>query len=124
MKIMSTTPSQAPNDEAMKIIINAGKGRTDTYAALSAVAEGDFRRAGELLESADKSVSEAHVVHTDRIQQEASGESTAYSMLFTHAEDTLMTAYGELRLVRKMLPIFENYETRLRALEEREVAQP
>lgn len=41
-----------------------------------------------------------------------------YSMLFTHAQDTLMTAYGEFRLVKKLSPLYkQSFDDRIRALE-------
>ena len=33
------------------------------------------------------------------------GEEVEYSLLFTHAQDTLMTISAELHMVKKMMPI-------------------
>ena len=105
--------------QAMRIIIDAGKGRTSTYAALTAIAERRLEESARLLEAADESIQSAHVAHTEVIQHEAAGHAMEYSMLFSHAEDTLMGAYGEARLVKKLLPIFEQYERRITELEQR-----
>ena len=51
-------------------------------------------------------------------EAKARGVELGYSMLFTHAQDTLMTAYSEFRLVKKLLPTLEKFDARLRALED------
>ena len=47
----------------------------------------------------------AHKVQTATIQAQAAGEEVEYSLLFTHAQDTLMTISAELHMVKKMMPI-------------------
>jgi len=47
----------------------------------------------------------AHNAQTEVIQNQVSGENTEYSLLFVHAQDTLMTITTELRMVQKMIPI-------------------
>ena len=41
----------------------------------------------------------------DKIQSQVSGESMEYSLLFVHAQDTVMTITTELRMTQKLLPI-------------------
>jgi PTS system cellobiose-specific IIA component len=62
-------------------------------------------------------VREAHTIHTDCIQASAAGEPLPYSMLFTHAQDTLMTVNSEFRLVRKLAAVFAALDARLAAVE-------
>ncbi|MDF1487549.1 PTS lactose/cellobiose transporter subunit IIA [Tessaracoccus caeni] len=102
---------------AMQIIIKSGEGRSNTYRAIDAVHAGDFAKAAELIKEANQGIKAAHIVHTEMIQSEAGGEEFGYSMLFSHAQDTLMTAYSEFRLVKKLLPTLESFDARLRALE-------
>ena len=47
------------------------------------------------------------------------GETQTYSLLFAHAQDTLMTVYSEIHMTKQLLQIFEGYEQRIRALEEK-----
>ena len=102
---------------AMQIIINAGDARKLSFEAADAIAEGDFTTATGLLDQAQIKVREAHRQHTDCIQAAAAGEDMPYSMLFTHAQDTLMTVNSEYRLVRKLSGVFERINSRLNALE-------
>jgi len=101
----------------MQIIINAGDARKLSFEAADAIAEGDFTTAVELLDQAQVKVREAHRQHTDCIQAAAAGEDLPYSMLFTHAQDTLMTVNSEYRLVRKLTAVFQRIDERLTALE-------
>jgi len=48
---------------------------------------------------------------------EAGGRTLPYAALFSHAQDTLMTTYSELRLTRRLLPVFRTLDDRIRALE-------
>ncbi|PHP53339.1 PTS lactose/cellobiose transporter subunit IIA [Actinomyces ruminis] len=104
-------------DASMQILIHSGDARRETYRAVEAMEQSEFAQATALLDAADGCIRQAHQVHTTLIQQEADGEQIAYAALFSHAQDTLMTAYSELRLVRKLLPVFRSQEERIRVLE-------
>ena len=55
-------------------------------------------------------ISEAHNAQTEMIQAEISGEETFQpSMLFNHAQDTLMTVMSEIHLTDKMISVFESF---------------
>jgi cellobiose PTS system EIIA component len=114
---MDTTNDGTLVGAAMQIIILAGDARRLTFEAGDAIAAADFPGAGELLDQAQAKVREAHTLHTDCIQASAAGEPLGYSMLFTHAQDTLMTTNSEFRLVKKLAAVFERVDARLCALE-------
>lgn len=90
---------------AMEVILNTGDGRTCIDQALDSLAEFDFDAAEEHLAQADAKILTAHKVQTATIQAQAAGEEVEYSLLFTHAQDTLMTISAELHMVKKMMPI-------------------
>lgn len=90
---------------AMEVILNTGDGRTYIDQALDSLAEFDFDAAEEHLAQADAKILTAHKVQTATIQAQAAGEEVEYSLLFTHAQDTLMTISAELHMVKKMMPI-------------------
>ena len=58
-------------------------------------------------------------MQTDAIQGETRGEESEYSLLFAHAQDTLMTIYSEINIAKQLLKIFKSYEARIAALEEK-----
>ena len=93
------------NMVAMNVILNAGDGRVLVDKALDCMAEFDFEGAEKNLEEADAKILKAHQSQTETIQRQAAGEDVEYSLLFTHAQDTLMTISSEYRIAKRMLPI-------------------
>ena len=87
------------NMVAMEVIMNAGDGRDKIDEALAAMAEGKLDEEEEAL------IVKAHNAQTEVIQSQVSGESMEYSLLFVHAQDTVMTITTELRMTQKLLPI-------------------
>ena len=103
---------------SMEIIISAGDARLFIHKALKAIAESNYALAAQEMESAKKKLTEAHKVHTNIIQSEARGEEIEYTVLFTHAQDTLMTINSEMELVKSLIKVFESQEERIKKLEE------
>lgn len=95
------------NSIAMSVILNAGDGREKIDQALEKMAAFKFDEAEALLDEAEKDVVKAHNAQTMIIQSQVSGENMEYSLLFIHAQDTVMTITTELRMAKKMLPIFK-----------------
>ena len=90
---------------AMNVIINAGDGRACVDKAMDVLAEFDFDAADAYLAEADEKILEAHKAQTEMIQRQAGGEEVEYSLLFVHAQDTLMTISAELHMAKKMMPV-------------------
>lgn len=109
--------NEAVVQSAMSIILHAGDARVACKQALDAIAEADFTKADEKLKEAQSKITEAHKVQTDAIQGETRGEEAEYSLLFAHAQDTLMTIYSEINIAKQLLKIFTAYEKRIAALE-------
>lgn len=106
-------------ENAMKIIMSAGDARVCNQKALDALAEFDVEKAKELLKEANKNITEAHKVQTDAIQGETRGEKAEYSLLFAHAQDTLMTIYSEINIAKQLVKLAEAVNKRIEALENR-----
>ncbi|HVI40524.1 MAG TPA: PTS lactose/cellobiose transporter subunit IIA [Anaerovoracaceae bacterium] len=102
---------------SMEIIMHAGDARLFVTQALNAIAVNDFELAAKKIKTAQKEMTEAHKIQTDMIQGEARGEGPGYSLLFTHAQDTLMTINSELILAKQLYKVFESFEKRIAKLE-------
>ena len=89
------------NMVAMEVIMNAGDGRDKIDEALAAMAEGKLDEVDKLLEEAEALIVKAHNAQTEVIQSQV----MEYSLLFIHAQDTVMTITTELRMTQKLLPI-------------------
>lgn len=104
---------------AMEIILHAGDARVACREAMEELAKFDIEAARAKMETAHQEITEAHRVQTDAIQGEVRGESKGYSLLFIHAQDTLMTINSEINITKQLIGVFDAYEARLKALEEK-----
>ncbi|WP_270235736.1 PTS lactose/cellobiose transporter subunit IIA [Streptococcus anginosus] len=104
---------------AMEIILHAGDARLKYKEALDQIALFNIEGGKEKLKEAQIEITKAHKVQTDAIQGEARGEQSEYSLLFAHAQDTLMTIYSEINIAKQLIKIFESYEKRIIKLENR-----
>lgn len=95
------------NQVAMEVILNASAGRDKVDEVVKLLNQGVVDRVDEMLANAEKLMLKAHQAQTSMIQRQAAGEDTEYSLLFIHAQDTLMTANSELRLVTNLLPLLK-----------------
>ncbi|WPC20210.1 PTS lactose/cellobiose transporter subunit IIA [Pediococcus inopinatus] len=91
----------------MDIIINAGDARAFIADALDNVGDFDYESAKKNIEKADAKLVIAHRLQTKKMQEEAEGKAIEYSVLFTHAQDTLMTIMTEYNLTKHLINVFE-----------------
>lgn len=98
---------------AMNILTHAGDARMLAKQALEAVQQFDFAKAEEVLAEAKKEITEAHSAQTEIIQNEARGVKYEYSMLFNHAQDTLMTINSEIELTTTLIATFHVFANRI-----------
>ena len=97
---------------AMQIVISAG----EAGKALDCVAAFDFAGAKEHMEEANNHICAAHNAQTEMIQSEIAGTETIQpSLLFNHAQDTLMTVMSEIHLSEKMIQVFESFYNKMNA---------
>lgn len=102
---------------SMDIILHAGDARLKLTEALKLIEKFDFKNAGNKLNESKKMIQKAHQTQTDTLQAEMRGEVEGHSLLFTHAQDTLMTIYSELNIANRLLKIMEAFHFRLEKLE-------
>lgn len=119
--------NEATVNSAMQIILHAGDARLACMQALDAIAVADLEKAKEKLKEAQVKITEAHRIQTDVIQEEmriamdeeCEDKPSEYSLLFAHAQDTLMTIYSEINIAKHLMKIYTAYEKRIAALEEK-----
>jgi PTS system cellobiose-specific IIA component len=92
---------------AMQIILHAGNGRTKAQEAIGHAKEKNFESARVCLKEAKDNIVMAHKSQTSIIQNEAAGKSYAPCLLFTHAQDHLMTISSEVSMTRDLIDLFE-----------------
>jgi len=104
-------------ESAMAIILNAGDARNYNKKALEEIAKFNYEEAKAQHAQAKEKIVLAHKVQTESIQEETRGKDSVYSLLFAHAQDTLMTVYSELNIGKELIDIFEAFDKRLGNIE-------
>lgn len=102
---------------AMTIILHAGDARSALRKVYEALAAGGVEAAHEALAVARDEIRQAHQAQTDLIQAEAAGVRHTLTLLFSHAQDTLMTINSEVITAGNLLAVFETLDRRISALE-------
>jgi|SRR5690625_4757345 len=103
---------------SMNIILHAGNAREQIMEVFERISENDFKQAKTILEEANENIKTAHRAQTDIIQGEARGNKQESSLLFAHAQDTLMTIKSEWNIANKLIKVFKGYDERISAIEE------
>lgn len=94
------------NEIAMKIILCAGDGRALMCEAMEALEKGEDSLVDSKMKEAKKKVTEAHNKQTDVIQRTVLADEFHPTLLFIHAQDTLMTINSELYLVGHLIRLY------------------
>lgn len=102
---------------SMEIILHAGNAKNSCAAVLQKLQASDYMGIDEHMKKAEEEILQAHKIHTEYLQKCIQEESNEFTLLLTHAQDTLMTANTEIDLTKCFVNCFFNIEKRLNALE-------
>ncbi|MDR0409014.1 MAG: PTS lactose/cellobiose transporter subunit IIA, partial [Spirochaetaceae bacterium] len=117
MEDKSTFSTDAMNALAMEIIMMAGDARLFITRAIQAAEAGNFAEIDRELAEAKKKLAAAHGMQTEIVQSEGNGKKLEHTLLFIHAQDTLMTIYSEMNMVKQLKAVFQRLDDRIAALE-------
>lgn len=87
---------------SMNIILYAGSARNIVREIGTKIGSNDLEGIDEMLKTANDEFVKAHKAQTEIIQREAGGEGFTMSILFSHAQDTLMTTQSELFMIETL----------------------
>lgn len=79
-------------ESAFQMIAVAGDSKSNSMLAIDAASEGDFEKADDFLEKAEKSLKEAHGLQLQMIREEAGGNHVEVNIVLIHAQDHLTMA--------------------------------
>lgn len=105
------------NEVAMKIILYAGNARTLINESFSYIEIDDIDKAKSKLLEAQKEIVKAHKSQTETIQTNVQDANFQSTLLFTHAQDTLMTVYSELNITKKLVILYEKINERIQRIQ-------
>lgn len=93
---------------AMEIILHAGNGRNHIENALAALENNlDYAEYENLMREANKEIVQAHRAQTNVIQTTIEEENMTFSLLFAHAQDTLMTIVSEYNIAKHLGKLYK-----------------
>ena len=108
---MENTTIEKLNSAAMQIILHAGDCRNLLNEAVNArledKSEEDIKAK---IAAAKKEITKAHVIQTEMIQSSINEDELHTTLLFTHAQDTLMTINSEVNLTQNMIRLYRKLE--------------
>ncbi len=110
---MANITNEELNNAAMQIILHAGNCRNLLNEALLLLED---KENNELIDSkmkeAKKEITEAHKIQTNMIQTTIEDDQLNSTLLFSHAQDTLMTIYSELNIAGHIIRLFKKMNER------------
>ena len=108
---MDKTTLEQLNSAAMQIILHAGDCRNLLNEAINDLLDDKSEEeVKDKITQAKKEITKAHVIQTDMIQSSINEEELQTTLLFTHAQDTLMTINSEVNLVQSMIRLYRKLE--------------
>lgn len=108
---MDKTTIEQLNSAAMQIILHAGDCRNLLNEAINDLLDDKSEEeVKDKITQAKKEITKAHVIQTDMIQSSINEEELQITLLFTHAQDTLMTINSEVNLVQSMIRLYRKLE--------------
>ena len=90
------------NGQAMEMIVHSGNGRNMLNQALDALYDGDEETYEAKMTEAKKEMQTAHAAQTKALQETITDPEAKPDILFTHAQDTLMTVMSEINTARHL----------------------
>ncbi len=94
-------------ETATLVILHSGNARALVSKALEAAYNEDLNEAQKKIKKAEEEISTAHKVQTEVIQSEARGQGLEFSLLMTHAQDSLMVTMSEINMAKQMLKMYK-----------------
>ena len=108
---MDKTTIEQLNSAAMQTILHAGDCRNLLNEAINDLLDDKSEEeVKDKITQAKKEITKAHVIQTDMIQSSINEEELQTTLLFTHAQDTLMTINSEVNLVQSMIRLYRKLE--------------
>lgn len=112
---------EALNIVSMNIILHAGNARNDVMEALKCCEKDNYDEADTLLDKANEDIIIAHKHQTETVQSEARGEEPIFSLLFAHAQDTLMTIKSEYEIAKRLVRVFRKIDDKIAGISGKEI---
>ncbi|QOV19193.1 PTS lactose/cellobiose transporter subunit IIA [Blautia liquoris] len=112
---MEKVTSEQLNQAAMQMIMLAGDSRTLLTEVINETLEGaSAEEVDEKIKSAKEKIVEAHRIQTDMIQSSIEDNELQTTLLFSHAQDTLMTIYSEQNMTKHIIHMYRKLSEQMK----------
>ena len=91
----------------MNLIVHSGNAKSDAMEAIQAAKSADFDQAYEKIDSAQKSLVEAHHSQTNLLTEESRGNHMEVTLLAVHSQDHLMTSIAFTDLAKEIIDLYQ-----------------
>ena len=98
---------------ATMTILHAGNARKLIADAYAELCEFNFDSARQKIKEAKEEALFAHREQSKIIKTESQGDTLEFSLLLTHAQDTLMSAVSEMYIAKNMIKLVERLHTEI-----------
>lgn len=98
---------------AMQVILHAGDAKIMIEKALDCIKDFEFEKADEILKEANSKIINAHEEQTKLVQSEAGGTDYPNSLLFNHAQDTLMTTMTYYDMAKQLSAVVRSIKEKM-----------
>lgn len=99
-------------EHAMQMIVHAGEARNNLNIALNALYDEDEEKYNEHIKIAKKEITASHQAQTKVLQETIMDDDLNLTILFTHAQDTLMTVMSEVNVAKHLAKIMRKINTK------------
>lgn len=93
-----------------QIISNSGMAKSSYVEAIQKAKNNDYEEAEKLMNDAENYFVEAHKIHANMIQQEASGNKTDFSLLLMHAEDQMSSTEMAKLMAEEIIGLYKVFQ--------------
>lgn len=95
------------NSKSMEMIVTSGQARVALNKAIDALMEDDYKTCDDMMEEAKKCITASHTAQTKVLQGTATDEEFKPNILFTHAQDNLMTVMSEINTGKQLIRLYK-----------------
>lgn len=103
------------NEFSMKMIVKSGDARTAINKALDALLEENDEEYEKLMGDAKEFLKEAHNAQTQVLSKTIADPNMYPNILFTHAQDTMMTIMSEQNTAKHIAKVYRTLKEKINA---------
>lgn len=90
-----------------QIISNSGTAKSSYIEAIQKAKDGDFAAAEKLIEEGQNCFAQAHKIHGELLQKDASGDHPEFSLILMHAEDQMANSEMAYVMAKEIIALYK-----------------